>query len=232
MDLAKFVCVLKDRALWFSPPTALGDPFEGSYARPNIEVADAMVEEAIEDASAPALSQREMRLLVRNFQQHIYLNCWHLNEFESAAMWDLYARSGQGVAISTTFSRLGESLVPAPAGSEDYEIHAGMVTYRDYELDGISLDNAFNLVLSKRMSFAHEHELRLGTLVIDKDDDGRLLAYPGVNVRLDLELLLEKVYVSPGNAAWYRDVVASVLAHYGFSDVPVYRSSLDDSPLV
>src|SRR5258706_406031 len=39
------------------------------------------------------------------------VNCWHVNEGESAAMWDLYANS-KGIAIRSTVGRLKKSLRP------------------------------------------------------------------------------------------------------------------------
>ncbi|MCU4716445.1 hypothetical protein OCE25_29900 [Bacillus cereus] len=32
------------------------------------------------------------------------------NEGESAAMWDLYVKSGEGIAVQTTFGRIKQSL--------------------------------------------------------------------------------------------------------------------------
>ena len=34
------------------------------------------------------------------------VNCWHINEHESAAMWDLYLKSNEGIAIQSTYQKL------------------------------------------------------------------------------------------------------------------------------
>jgi len=39
-------------------------------------------------------------------RRYVFVNPWHKNEFESAAMWKLYLKSEEGVAIRTTVERL------------------------------------------------------------------------------------------------------------------------------
>lgn len=43
-------------------------------------------------------------------QDWMYISCWHMNEYESAAMWKLYAKSSDAIAIQTTFQKLCESI--------------------------------------------------------------------------------------------------------------------------
>jgi hypothetical protein len=60
----------------------------------------------------------------------VIINCWHMNESESATMWDLYTKADSaGVAIQTTFKRLSDSL--DKANSE--EISIGRVKYIEYD---------------------------------------------------------------------------------------------------
>jgi hypothetical protein len=35
-------------------------------------------------------------------RHQVFANCCHINEFESAAMWQLYARMNEGVAIQSS----------------------------------------------------------------------------------------------------------------------------------
>jgi hypothetical protein len=42
---------------------------------------------------------------------HTYLNCWHLNDYESAAMWDIYQRNNDAIAIQSTYTKLCNSLI-------------------------------------------------------------------------------------------------------------------------
>ena len=38
-----------------------------------------------------------------------YVNCWHLNGYESAAMWQLYSRNDEGIALVARQSALDEA---------------------------------------------------------------------------------------------------------------------------
>jgi hypothetical protein len=59
------------------------------------------------------------------------ITCWHKNEFESEAMWKLYAASGDGIAIESTESQLHEAI------SERESLVIGEVRYVDFENDPI-----------------------------------------------------------------------------------------------
>ena len=41
------------------------------------------------------------------------INCWHESDHESAAMWKLYAKDDNGIAIKTDFDSLAKILHPA-----------------------------------------------------------------------------------------------------------------------
>ncbi|MGS0534385.1 hypothetical protein ACU80C_31965 (plasmid) [Bacillus mycoides] len=55
------------------------------------------------------------------------MNCWNLNEYEPAAMWNLYLKSSEGVAIQTTFDKIKKSLEACEEG-----IIVGKVDYIDH----------------------------------------------------------------------------------------------------
>ncbi|MDY0384039.1 hypothetical protein [Trichlorobacter sp.] len=83
-----------------------------------------------------------------------YINCWHMNDSESDAMWKCYGSPyGETVAVKTSVNRLIKSLerssVPVYIGSVDYS-----------ESDTLET-NLYTPVLFKRKAFQHEQELRL-----------------------------------------------------------------------
>jgi hypothetical protein len=50
------------------------------------------------------------------------VSCWHQADYESDAMWKLYAASGKGISVRTTTTRLAASLEPfrlAPTYGEE-----------------------------------------------------------------------------------------------------------------
>lgn len=146
LDFTKFVALLDKRALFFSRADQLGDPFEGSYSQASVLERQNKVQPA--DAEF-------MKQVSQTMPKAILINCWHINEHESAAMWKLYLKSDEGIAIQSRYSRLKQSLQAAPE-----KVYIGKVNYIDYEVDIVPPWNGFNPFLYKRKSFEHECELR------------------------------------------------------------------------
>ena len=221
-------------------PERLGDPFEGSFTRANIENEIEAVRRAYLDGVLETDEQlarmnemrQELRHMSRDFARiFMYLNCWHVNQYESAAMWDLYTKGTDGVVLQSTFRRLGDSSIET--GSEDYEqvdMYAGLVEYIDYDVDFSDELNAFNPFMFKQKTFQHENELRLA-FVLGLQADESIHVYEGLHARVDLEILIERVYVSPASGGWFRDVVAAVTERFGRSGEMVAPSSQRRRPL-
>jgi len=109
MDFTKLVSLIDSRCLFFSRADQLGDPFEGSYPRSNVKARLAGTHWLFPDNEPvlPALSLM-MKKLNKEWPMHLAVNCWHMNEHESAAMWKLYLKStaneGNNLLDSTTYS--------------------------------------------------------------------------------------------------------------------------------
>lgn len=158
--------------------------------------------------------------------QSYLISCWHMNEHESAAMWKLYSSSSEAVCIRSTYRRLRLSLPQS--------VFVGEVNYINYESQVFSIDNAFNFIMHKRLSFAHERELR----AIFWEMDGTPEAEPlkaqiepgGIAIAVDLPALIEAVYISPAAAPWFAKLVEAMTAKCGFN-FSVGQSSLSAAPL-
>jgi hypothetical protein len=53
----------------------------------------------------------------------------------------------------------------------------------------------------------------------------------GVSFPVDLQTLLQKVYISPKSGRWFKELVESVLRKYELVDVPVHHTDLDNEPI-
>jgi hypothetical protein len=110
----------------------------------------------------------------KDFYKQIYkritVNCWHINEHESEAMWKLYSDSGKGIAIQTSI----KSLRGAIDGIDDnILIQLGVVKYLDFHDRNLNphdciVDGTFAPLL-KRISYVHEKELRAYIVPTIKD---------------------------------------------------------------
>jgi hypothetical protein len=172
-----------------------------------------------------------------------FITCWHMNDIESAAMWKLYAQSSQAIAVQSTFNRLFNCLRPhviPPHG----EPRLGKVVYIDYNREVVPQNIHLSEFFHKRKSFEHEAELRgviqeLPLIPVEWNKDGSVNAseydiekpiVTGKKLPVNLNELIENVYVAPTSPTWFLDLVNSVLKKYGL-DIKVFRSSLDEDPL-
>jgi hypothetical protein len=236
VDFTKLVSMLHTRSLFFCRADKLSDPFEGSYTA----LVNRQLKERIEEITQtfkdnPTATRNllegvnHMPQIRREARKRTAINCWHRNERESAAMWALYLKSDEGIAISSTFARLLEALSESPS-----KVMIGAVDYIDYETEGFrDWGNLFSAFLHKRKSFEHERELRAVV-----QDEQTLTARPsvepwtdgGVSIKVDLDVLVDTIYIAPSAPAWFASVVAATIAQFGRS-FPVVQSDLAKEPL-
>lgn len=225
MDFTKFVWTLEKQALWFSRADQLGDRFEGSFTRVNLATRREFWGERYEGPLALALEEQW-----REGPLYHFINSWHMNEHESAAMWRLYLKSDEGIAIRSTYKRLRDSTVNFPG----LPINLLTVKYLDYETEGAIPENEPLAPFAfKRKTFEHERELRAVMQAVDyllAVKTGATMPKLGWVVEVPLGTLIERVYVAPTTAEWVRETVEAVTRKYGL-DVEVRRSDLSRDPV-
>lgn len=231
MDFTKLVSILQRQALFFCRADLLGDPFEGSWTEGALAQHEALLAGMANSFAFKEAEPHEVKDMIAENRKRIQeyrkstresskVLCWHSNTYESAAMWKLYARTNEAVAIRSTLSSLRESLRDAP-----HRIYIGEVKYIDYKSGLMDHGNLLTPLIHKRMSFAHENEIR--AVIADMAPYN---ADPGVYVDADIKTLMREVYVAPDCPSWFSELVEGVLRKYNL-DCPVVRSSLADSPL-
>jgi len=228
IDFTKYVSLLDKSALYFPRVDELGDPFEGSYSKVNVDQRLTLFYES-ENLTDKPLPPEVLSNFHKFYKRFITINCWYLNEYESAAMWKLHLKSNGGIAIQSTFKCLKDCLK-----DKEHDIYIGKVNYIDYEKDLLPEDNKFYRFLHKRKAFEHERELRA---IIDdfpsnveEYDPSDPLWSEGLYVPVDLDILIENIYLAPTSPKWLFDLVESVTEKYGLNK-DVLQSSLDDKPV-
>jgi hypothetical protein len=221
MDFTQFVSMLDEKALLFTRADLLDDKFEGTMSQP------------LYDFFRRSGDPEQHVQLLRLTRGWSFVNCWHMNEYESAAMWKIYSSAKESVCLQTTYERLRTAL------AED--VYIGVTNYISYELDKIPPGNVFWPLTYKRRSFEHERELRAVWSALHKvAEAGPAVAsgheyqpapYPVVWKKVDLEALTESIFVSPTANPWFRDLVERVLRRYDV-DAPVRQSDLAAEPLI
>jgi len=115
MDFTKLVSMIDKNALYFSAIDSLEDPLEGSLTEKNVEdrrnfdkfLAQMEENNLLKRSTSKGFNIHEA---MRELRKHMFVNCWHINEEESAAMWKLYLKSDEGIAIESTSKRLESNL--------------------------------------------------------------------------------------------------------------------------
>ena len=237
-DLPKLVSMLDKSALHLSLAAVLEDQYEGGLSTILLPRQGVIEGSPVDPRSNPDLRD----YLIEHHERARYttfINSWHMNEYESAAMWRLYSAADQGIAIRSTFSRLTQSMSRIDDLRPDKVegVYAGTVTYIDYSTEGFRPESQFTPYLFKRKSFEHEREVRLICRIPENLDWS---PYPipqrpdkvnrwGVLVTVDLDLLIDEIYISPLSPKFLKDAVQAVCDRFG---VPkrITQSRLTDAP--
>jgi hypothetical protein len=222
LDFTKYVSMLSSQNLFFSRSDLFDDPYEGATSHANIKLRSTVYS----DIKITKQQIDQLAELAEWSRQWTYINCWHMNEYESAAMWKLYAQTNEAVAIQSTYKRLRHCLPE--------NVHVGIVHYIDYENEWLPEGNTMRPFVYKRRSFEHERELRALIQDLPITDKEIQIGLPnqefGYKVSIDLNELIEAVYISPESPKWFLGLVKNVMQKYGFN-FKVHQSLLAKVPV-
>lgn len=226
LDFAKFVSLLKDGVLVFNRSDKYEDPFEGTLPFVKLQTQEAKI--LAERLDTRYHGDKYYNRIARTW---VYLNCWHLNEHESMAMWKLYGYWDESVCIQSTYQLLDAALPEdVVLGSVKY------IDYGHYQMPPGWVQPFFH----KWKSFDYENEVRAvaanfpisdGELARQIDSRAELselekLNPPVKRITVDLNFLVERIYVSPLAESWFVDLVKDVTEKYGLNKSKVTRSAL------
>lgn len=221
MDLTKLLNLLENRSLFFPRADQFDDPYEGTWSRAGVT----LLRDPTTSGGVPPHTVDQILKHTEDFRRQMFISCWVASEYESAAMWKLYLQSPEGVAIKTDHNALVTALDRSPLS-----VRTTMVKYIDYDKVPIPFDNLFFPFVHKRLSFAHETELRAIIWSFEGLNKAQI-PEGATSVTIDVipEELIKAVHVSPTAPKWFGQLVEQLLRRYALS-IPVVRSSLYDRP--
>lgn len=243
MDLPKFESFLINRALFLCRSDKFADPFEGSVPK---AVAEYRITEEkriaqffkrqISDQKA-AEKSKNIADLHKRFKRAFVVNCWQINPHESDAMWKLYLKTNEGLAIQSTYSKLYDSLA-----HNTEEIFISKVRYIDYEKDGwydandyrVKGYNLFSPIVHKRKEFKQENELRVFQQIDDAVNDENYWEKQPIRIGKLIscipQQLIERIIIPPTADDAVKEAVEQILSQQGLK-VNVIRSTLSGTPI-
>ena len=196
------------------------DPYEGIPSESVLR----QIEE-IEHENPASLSDIESFFdSLQRMREHCFVNCWHLNEVESDAMWKIFVKSDEGIAIKTKFSILEDQVTK----NCEMTSKLGLVNYNPPSSIYVDNNEMHAPIFYKRKSFEHEREVR--AVIISRSTDEIFVSESPqpliLSIRVDLTELINEVHISPTAPTWLCGLVKNVLKKYQLNNVPVSQSKL------
>lgn len=220
-DYPKFTSMLLKQSLYFSRANLLGDPLEGSFTRAREAERLALLEAPPEGQTREylELAFKKNAEIVKSLGFSHYINCWHLGDHESMAMWSGYGGGPYGIAIRSTFGILNDVIPSKFKGlNKEAPIYIGRVKYMDYssENEHIPLeDHVYAPFMCKTLAYQHEREIRavfFNSSTIYKQNTNE-----GYFIEVDLNVLVKDIVISPLAPDWFKIIIEDICAKYGFS---------------
>jgi hypothetical protein len=187
--------LLSSAELFFCHLPQLADQFEGTLTEVTRARLYRVQLEQYRDHAAAAGA-------VADYEAHrdaFFVNCWHMNDAESYLMWRAYG--DRGFAVRTNFERLEAAFEPF-AGV----VEGRMVNYIDFSREAFDVGNVFTAVTHKDLPYRDEREFRLIFWKPDLANAKVSAGGQGMPVQIDLDMLVEKIYVSPSLGAVPEDL--------------------------
>ena len=212
LDLSKFLDMLLSQQLFMSRSDKFEDQYEGTFSEPTFE-----------EIKKIAANNPKFLDYYKSHREKVVISSWHINEYESFAMWQIFTQNTEGLAIQTTIGRLKEALQP----ERQTEQYIGAVNYIDYKKEFIPFEDTFFPFLFKRKSFQYEREIRI---ISDVSANGMKIDN-GLKVDVNLNQLIEKIYIHPKSENWYKKLVIELVSKLGF-DFEIEKSDLESDILI
>lgn len=212
LDLSKFLDLLMSQKLFMSRSDKFEDQYEGTFSEPTFEEIKKISE-----------NNPEFLDIYKSQRKNVVISSWHINEYESFAMWQIFTQNSEGLAIQSTIGRIQDSLHL----ENQFEQHIGEVNYIDYKKEYIPFDDDFFPFLFKRKSFQYEREVR----IISNLSQHNLNINEGVKIDVDINKLIEKIYIHPKSENWYKNLVIQLVKQLGF-DFTIEKSDLESDILI
>lgn len=138
---------------------------------------------------------------VKYNRENTFICCWHMNNYETDTMWKAYQAD---VVIQTTYERLLNAI-----DDRNVELNIGKVNYLDRSDDNVES----NHIWFKRPEYRLENEVRAVLGDIQVNDE-----LHGVKRPVDINELIESIYISPNANDEIREKLTSITEECSLGD--------------
>ena len=212
LDLSKFLDLLLSKKLFMSRSDKFEDQYEGTFSEPTYE-----------EIKKLAVDNPEFLNYYKTHREKVAISSWHINEYDSFAMWQIFTKNNEGLAIQSTIGRLQKAVRP----ENNFDQYIGEVNYIDYKKEYIPFDDLFFPFLFKRKSFQYEREVR----ILTDTSKSEIKLNDGLKINVDINQLIEKIYIHPKSENWYKKLVIELVERLDFG-FEIEKSDLESDILI
>ncbi|OGP54454.1 MAG: hypothetical protein A2Y65_09745 [Deltaproteobacteria bacterium RBG_13_52_11] len=219
LDMPRFISFLKTSSLYLCRSDLFSDKFEGSFTF--------SVKEAISNAYRKNQIEYTYEKFKKELREGVFINCWSLGMDDNMALWKLYGKTDDCVAITTTVAKLRAALDKFGGLGR---ISLKKVEYiRHWKDPKIEVKPYSNVFKYKTVGYAFENEVRI---ILDRFDQTfeATSKDEGVILPINLRAFLRSVVVSPECSSWFKAVVEDIVDKYGVT-CPIRNSSMSKQPI-
>lgn len=213
MDLPKYLSLLSSTSIWLARSDTFKDKREGIFHPAMKKDLEKFYNQM---SQSPDFHEDLPIKNVSEFQEYLscntYISCWHKSLKENMVMWEIYGETENSVAIKTTALKLKDSFCVDTVYKEALEVALDEVSYMNSE-NLASEKNYRQPFFLKREHFAFEKEVRLyfRSRISHSVSD----APYGYKIQVDLDKLIDEIYVHPDADDWFFEAVKDLTKKYG-----------------
>lgn len=208
MDFEKFKLFLRDGLrLARADVFVKDDPFEGEYTEQVYAISKLVF---TEKKGKKIYGSETLKKEVDRIRKHAFVSSWTMGESESVALWRLYGRNNDSVAIKTTVGLIKNEIEHALRARESEStilakwmrkqlVKVDYIDHRKHDAAGEFLKiNDGKILHYKNIGYRHEEEIRI---LFDSSEQGRMGIVEGIGefslIPIRPQEFIREILVSP-----------------------------------
>ncbi|MEE3500322.1 DUF2971 domain-containing protein [Acidiphilium acidophilum] len=205
-----FISAIENNKIYFASANQFNDPFEGAVA---VQTDTQAVDPRYPDMDPTENAFFELKRLTK-------ISCWHRANYESDAMWRLYAEESKGIAICTTPDRMRSAFKPFRLKPEygHEEIWAGPIKYIDLTQMRMKNVGMLNRFFFKHRAFEWEREFRLAISLRMAEENAVIVPEDGIYVDVDLTVLISRIVLGSTTSPELRAIISKHVEKVGLGN--------------
>lgn len=230
MNFVSFYSIVISKALYFKRIDKYTDKLEGTIFKKTVEelYKRRLDYPFTKDVEARKAAENE-KLNIETYKAWTLSNSWIISEDENYLMWKTYLDGHkEGIAIKTTVSKLNECL----GDNKEFEVFTMPVSYEPLKTNQLDV---YHVSHNKRQYYKSENEFRATIQFqfnVNRKTGERTPKFDdGTNVKVDLEKLIDEIYISPFAGDWFYELVESLRKeHLPFlNPTKITKSNINDN---